>query len=272
LRQKRDAAFSNWRAFACFWRKPPAGLIVAATLGAHLGYYTLITGGDHFEFRVYSYLIPLIFVSFAGMLDRLGIGGARAHAAMAAFILCSLPIPWTHWALSQRLTTRQQTFHMKVAVSPHLPGPLRWYGEWFDGVQFWLIDRFACTRHQEHKICHLWQVASYPPRSVGAQVPRDGFPVLVEMAVGVPAWVLPKVNVLDYWGLNDYVVARAPLPQVEARTMAHSRKPPPGYFEAFQPNVKLLAGRRIGIEPRLQPLTTEAIRRIEAEWIGRVSR
>jgi hypothetical protein len=46
-------------------------LLVAATLAAHLAYYTFIVGGDHFEYRVYSALPPLVLLSGAWIVDRL---------------------------------------------------------------------------------------------------------------------------------------------------------------------------------------------------------
>jgi len=53
------------------------------------------------------------------------------------------------------------------------------------------------------------------------------------------------------------------------RSMAHERRPPAGYFEAFAPNV-VVAGGVAKAVPRAVPLTAERIRAIEAEWRQKV--
>jgi len=49
------------------------------------------------------------------------------------------------------------------------------------------------------------------------------------------------------------------------RMMAHECRPPPGYVEQFQLNVKVLPDRVI-IKPRSEPMTADRIRQIEREW------
>lgn len=53
------------------------------------------------------------------------------------------------------------------------------------------------------------------------------------------------------------------------RRMAHERKPPPGYVQAFDPNVTVVNGA-ISVRQRATPLTADRIRAIEAEWRSRV--
>ncbi len=53
-------------------------------------------------------------------------------------------------------------------------------------------------------------------------------------------WVLPQVAIIDRFGLNDKVVARSPTSTPPKRKMAHERRPPSGYVDCFQPNVRVL--------------------------------
>lgn len=205
------------------------------------------------------------------MLNTAAFKTKTSIVLFVTFILLSYPIPWTHWALTRHLKTREETYHMKVSVSERWPSPIRWYAEIFDELQFWLIDRWVCVRHQEHKIFHLWYSTLFPSRTEGMLLPSDHYPVLVIASVGMPSWSLPKINIIDYWGLNDYVIARNPSKPVGIRLMGHERKPPKGYVECFKPNAKLYSGqRRIVIFERNKKLTADDIIECEREWGQRV--
>jgi arabinofuranosyltransferase len=91
-------------------------------------------------------------------------------------------------------------------------------------------------------------------------VQDDAYPVATEASVGVLGWVLPHVNIIDRYGLNDYVIARNQ--QITGDLMAHFRSPPPGYLECFRPNVAIRNGH-VTILPRDVPLTADDIRRCE---------
>jgi arabinofuranosyltransferase len=56
------------------------------------------------------------------------------------------------------------------------------------------------------------------------------------------------------------------------RRMAHERRPPPGYVEAFEPNVEVDDRGVVTVRPRATPMTAERIRAIEAEWRRKVER
>ena len=73
---------------------------------------------------------------------------------------------------------------------------------------------------------------------------------------------MPHVHIIDTLGLNDYVIARSA--STEERLMAHSRKPPEGYVEAFQPNVKARGYAEPQFATRVVPLSDADIERIEA--------
>jgi arabinofuranosyltransferase len=244
--------------------------IPAAVLAAHWLYYTFFVGGDHFEYRVYSHLVPLAFITFVWMLDRLDLRRSVCLVLLLAFVLFSIPVGWTHWALTRNLDTREQTHKLFVPVADHWPGPLRWYGRAFDAQQAWLTAHYVCTRHQEHKINCEFLRSVFPPREEGAALPRAGFPVFAFGAVGVVSWVMPEINIIDTHGINDFVIARTPVEPGIFRMMGHDRMPPEGYVECFRPNVEIMQGRQVIVHPREKPLTADEIIECEHRWMRSV--
>ncbi len=250
-------------------------LICTATILVQLSYYTFIIGGDHFEYRVYSFTPILILVSFIAMLSKLSIKSSQALTSLLAFMMLSLPIPWTHWLYSQQATTRLDTYRLSIELAPKLPRALRWYGGLFDNAQSWLIERSVCMRHQEHKIFAMHLSRLFPPRELGLSLQSPDYPVHAMSSVGVAAWTLPHVNFIDKLGLNDYVIARMPVHLANnisiynprgLRQMAHDRRAPMGYIESFQPNI-LREDGGISILNRDTPLTAEKIAALEEHWI-----
>ena len=246
------------------------------TVVAHLGYYTLVVGGDHFEYRVYSYLVPLIFISFAWLTNVAQLHTRSAVTLLVCFVLFSFPLPWTHWYLSHERTTRRDTVEMFVPVAPSFPPGLSTYARSFDSLQAWLIQHFVCMRHQEHKIAYeWWSETVIPTREVGQKLrlPDGDFPILVlPGGAGSTAWVLPHINIIDLHGLNDRVIGRVPRDPERPRRMAHSRVAPPGYIEAFAPNTRILAGKKIVVEKRERAIVADDIREIERIWLERTKR
>lgn len=221
-----------------------ASSIVGLTITAHMGYYTFLIGGDHFEFRVYSHLIPLIMVSFVWMLAALRLRPAAATTLLALFVLLSWPIPWAHWIESQRYTSRETTGFFKISVaeviSRQMPATPAWllnYIRFYDEQQFWLISHAIGMRHQEHKIFHRYLVEVIPPRGTPPFTTGEGYLVTVGNSVGVLAWSRPWANVIDTFGLNDYVIARNPQLRPHG-FLAHERQPPPGYLGCFAPELE----------------------------------
>lgn len=249
---------------------------VIFALVAHFLYYTIVIGGDHFEYRVYSHLIPLIFISFLWILNSLPINAGQATLTCCLFIVLSWPIPWIHWAASHKLSSRKLTSAMKTSVAdtvsetfPHTPNLILGYLRAFDATQFWLIDHLVCVRHQEHKVACLSQRNHLPDRAQGMQLSAAGYPVLTVDASGMVSWVLPKIYMLDVMGLNDYVVAR----NADLRKdtgMAHERQPPAGYVECFDPNVNVI-GKQVTIRERSSALTPEKIAKCEQSYAALVS-
>ncbi len=235
-------------------------------LSAHVAYYTAIVGGDHFEYRVFSHLVPLILVSFLWFLNQSRLGPRWCVAWFATFLLISLPVPWTHWQLSQQWSRRGVGLRGVVRIAEAWPVPIQWYARWFDDTQDWLTRHYVCLRHHQHKVDLLHLQSIFPSRSEGEQLPARDFPVFPYSAVGYAAWVLPTVNIIDTHGLNDYVVARAEPPTTARRLMAHQRVAPPAYVNCFRPNVRLSAGGSITIAERSVPFGESDIRRCEESW------
>ncbi len=244
--------------------------ICILTLVAHVSYYTFIVGGDHFEYRVYSHLLAPGFVGLVWLANQSRLRGRTVTLLLAAQIALALPLPWSHWARTRHLQTRETTRRMRVAVAPHWPPVLREYARLFDGLQAWLIEHWVCVRHQEHKVNQEYLVTLYPSRAEGEQLPAGGFPVHAFQAVGVASWTLPHVNVIDLLGLNDWVIARTPVDAARLRGMAHERRAPDGYADCFEPNVFLAPGGGVRITVRPTAMSAGAIEACEQTWRDRV--
>jgi arabinofuranosyltransferase len=241
-----------------------ARLAVVGALVAHAGYYTLIIGGDHFEYRVYAHLVPLLWVALVALVAVVARRPAVAFALVGLQLALSLPIPWTHYAATRNLESRAETHVLIKPVAPLFPSVLRPLVRPFDELQAWLIERHVGMRHQEHKVFRWAQSGFYPRREDGEAVSGEGIPVLDLGTVGVPGWVLPHVAIIDTFGLNDRVVARGPRRNGDGeRKMAHDRAPPKGYVACFRPNVSI-RDRQVVIRPRT--LTPEQVRRCEERF------
>jgi arabinofuranosyltransferase len=240
---------------------------VAVALFLHAGYYTFVIGGDHFEYRVYSHLVPLLWISFFWM-----IGKANFRPELTIGIVCiavglSWPVPWSHFVLSRDRLTREQTLMMRVPVAPSWPVAVRWYARLFDNSQAWLISHFLCVRQEEHSICSSWWMQDMlPSRNEGEKIGGEEFPVMAAGGgIGGLGWVLPHVNFIDCYGLNDYVVARSAVVRSRDRLMAHDRVAPEKYVQAFRPNVALEPGK-VTVAVKDHPLTESEIMAIETKW------
>jgi arabinofuranosyltransferase len=253
----------------------PTKAVVCLTVLAHVLYYTIVIGGDHFEYRVFSQLVLLIFITFLWLLNALRLPAKLAAPLFSLFIVLSWPVPWFHWSVTHNLNTRRQTYYMTGSLArvlqknvPWTPGFVLSYLRAFDKMQFWLIEHSVCMRHQEHKIFYIYQTQILPSREEGLKL-DTGYPVTQATSVGVVSWVLPKVNIIDTMGLNDYVVARNPELRLPIQ-MAHERKPPKGYVECFSPNV-VFSPKHAAIKPRGEELTAERIVQCEQEYAALVA-
>ncbi len=253
--------------FAIWNRQVPSAslLVVVAVAAIHVGYYTFVIGGDHFEYRVYSWFVPLLYVSAVALAASLGDRPWVVYGAVFAFVGLGLPIPWTHWARTHEMNSRRATHVLVVPVADAFPEPVRSAVARWDGLQSWLIAHHVGMRHQEHAVFGRNRAARLPTRAEGEIVPWEpGHPVIADGAVGVLGWVLPNVAIIDTFGLNDRVVARTVRTDTHGeRLMAHDRAAPPGYVECFAANVTL-KDHVVTVSPRSMELTDDAIRRCES--------
>ena len=248
---------------------------VLTALGGQFFYYTVIIGGDHFEYRVYSQLILLAAVSFVWMLNRLELSVRSTVIVFGVFIVLSWPLPWIHWAITHNIEGRRRSVVLRASVVraiqkqfPATPTILLAYPAAFDRLQDWLIGHYVCMRHQEHRNFYLYLRETMPSRADGLQLPATGYPVHVASSVGYVSWVLPRVNIIDVLGLNDYVAARNP-DITSFIIMAHERRPPDGYIECFAPNVDFNKDH-FTISERAIPLTPEKIVACEQRFAAQV--
>ena len=267
-------------------------MVVAGALVAHSAYYVLIAGGDHFEYRVFVHWIVLAMPLLLCLCDLAGRSARTTAVVGVAALLASLPIPWTHWSLTKDLYTRRETQKMRVPVAPHLPQLLLPITATFDALQEWMIPKSIGMRHQEHKVFFLAQSKLYPSRQallagardqggawiLARQRPESGalqldhsgsvdaalnsLPVHMAAAVGVAAWVMPDVAILDIHGLNDAVIAKQGRLRPRGRQLAHDRLPPDDYLSCFSPNVWLQWIRMDETTGQLQLINTRKTARL----------
>lgn len=241
----------------------PGRVLVLLVLVGHFAYYTLLVGGDHFEYRVYAHLLLPLGAGFLVLLSRLELRPAAAWLLLALLFAASLPIPWVHHVRTRGIEGREATVFLRQPVADAFPAPLRPAVALFDELQAWLIEHGACVRHREHQVFHEYQLERTPPRTVTrlARFPEN--PVATAYSVGVPGWMFPDLAIIDLYGLNDRVIARHPPPPGEKRVMAHERRPPPGYAECFEPLLLFKDGVHAHVPPRSRALTADRIRACE---------
>lgn len=243
-------------------------LAVVAFASGLLGYYGLIVGGDHFEFKVFHTLVPLYWAAVAWALGRAVRGGSRRRRALAstfalALVVASWPIAWGHHLATRGLTSRQETFKLRHAMAPHMPGFLRGYVGVFDAFQSELIDRFYGMRHREHATFFQWKLGEIPDRAPQPFDPSNPDVALVG-EVGLLGYRFPSVAVIDVFGLNDRFIARYRRSERKNRRVGHEGHPPPGYLEGFDANV-VIEHARVKRRPHKRPLTPARIAAVEAK-------
>jgi arabinofuranosyltransferase len=254
--------------------RPPlddlAPAVAIATLFGQVAYYVLLIGGDHFEFRIFHHLVPLLVLSLPWMSDRLAIRPSRSLALLGVMIAFGLAIPWIHWAHTKDLPTREDTKKLRYKVAPHFPLPVRWYASAFDDMQDFLIGRFVGLRHPTHKTFLEFQTTRFPTREEGLALPDEGFPVFHHISVGYPGWVMPTIPMIDDFGLSDRIIASSKPREVRPyrRFMAHDRRAPPGYIQCFDPNVTVAPDGKVTIAPRATPMTADRIVACETKFLA----
>ncbi|MBM4358684.1 MAG: hypothetical protein FJ096_11325 [Deltaproteobacteria bacterium] len=239
-------------------------LVVSGFALGLVGYYGLVVGGDHFEFKVFHALVPLYWL---GLSWAMASAAQRSKARGAALgfgvllVLASWPIAWGHHLATRGMTSRDATFKLRHAMAPYAPSALRGYVGAYDAMQATLIDRFYGMRHREHAAFFQWKLREIPDVA-----PKPFNPLNPDVAlvgeVGLLAYRYPSVAVIDVFGLNDRFIARYKRSERRSRRVGHEAIPPPGYLEAFEANIVIEAGKERR-RRRKRPLTPERVVGIE---------
>ena len=241
-------------------------LVVIAFVAGLLGYYGLVVGGDHFEFKAFHCIVPLYWV---GVAWALGVAWAptmrrRVFTLVTAAVLVttSWPIAWGHHFLTRALTSRRDTFKLRYAMAPYAPVFLRGYVGAYDAMQASLIDAFYGMRHREHAAFFTWKLGEIPDAP-----PRPFDPANPDVAlvgeVGLLAYRYPSVAVIDVFGLNDRFIARYRRTERRHQRIGHNAVPPPGYLQGFDANV-VIENNIVTRRSHKVPLTPARIAAIEA--------
>ena len=234
------AAWARWRE-----RRDLAYALPLLIIALHAVYLARI-GGDHFGLRPLDFYWPLLALPAADGLARVGgalgrlLGrwrvGARAADGRLWAVALFLPVLLYAGAIQGALF--RDTFHR----TPN-SAPIRdWRPAWLPpapglpalvGLSTKLreatIARYSGNRLVPTGLHRHRPWEAYEDMDRGL-IPDDAV-ALVKPAGGKP-YYLPDLRFVDYYGLNDRVIARNPVtvPNSERR-LAHDRFPPPGYLE-----------------------------------------
>ncbi len=198
------AAHDTWRhrtsLLATTMRRMPA----FAALGAiviHVGYYVYQVGGDHFEYRVLSQLVPIGWLSLAAMGAQLM---PRVWPTIALLVVTFLASTagWLHLWIS-----RDMPMNGVTPLADRVPAVLRPIWRWHDSLQMFLHIHFVGMRCNQIAAALAHFQTRYPPRGDFNTDPGD-IAVQIDAVVGTTGWYLRDVAIIDWLGLNDWVVAR----------------------------------------------------------------
>jgi hypothetical protein len=180
-----------------------------ATLVTALGYYLLRVGGDHFEYRVLSHLVPLSTLAVAAMTLRITASRWVPLASVLALGAAST-FGWFHLAL-----TATHPAPRYAPMAPRMPAWTHPIVRVYDRHQAWLQTQFVCLRCSQHAMVLASMFRGLPVRQ---RLPNDPADLMVHdvASAGYIAWSLPDVAILDGHGLNDWVTARWPLHERQA--------------------------------------------------------
>ncbi len=249
-------------------------VVAVSCLAAQVWYYTFLVGGDHFEWRVFSHLPPMLLLSVVYFLRIINLTPLRSALLFALVVVIAMPIPWTYHFAEKEISQLEEKETLYITVGDKLPFFMRPLAAMQDNLQSWLKDHLICVRWREHQLFFNSMVDNFPLRSL--EVPSDAgqFPVAAVSTVGVTGWVLPKVSVIDAYGLNDYVIARYRGQAHTDRKMAHDRTPPDNYLSSYMPNVFIAKGGKVVYYKRSPQfeLTAEKIKALDSYWVAKIIR
>jgi arabinofuranosyltransferase len=258
-----------WAIFGAQGRPHGARLAAALWPGAGIAAFLLLwVGGDHFEFRPLLFLIPPAALGLAWAGDRLP--RWAAWTAAAAFLLGGLVLPWARYFASPPVDPGREIHFLEQPLAPLGPAWTRPYLGMTDQLQAQLVDHYDAVRVREHQAFAAYQLASLTPLAALDPARLGQLPVVLEGSVGVLSWVLPGVRIVDYFGLNNYVIAHAGY-YSPVYMMAHTTSPPDGYVASLRPLFQVV--RRpgqvgLGGAPSTDPERPQKVADLERRYVA----
>ena len=209
------ASYWLWRSLRRVGRQLPTVLdqhlptvAVVAAFTAHAGYYIVRVGGDHFEYRVLSHLVPLGAIA----AKRLALDAMRTTRGAVVWLLMlalTSSVGWLHLWL-----TRDMGPNGLWPIANRCPAIVQPLVRHYDRLQGWLHLHFVGLRCNQHARALERMQAELPARGTASSAPND-LAVHQARAVGWRGWILNDCAILDLHGLNDWVVAHAPAVAVD---------------------------------------------------------
>ena len=232
------AAWMRWRE-----RRDLAYALPLLIIALHAAYLARI-GGDLYDWRPLDFYWPLLALPAADGLARIGraagrlLGrwefGARAADGRLWAVVLFLPVLFYAGAIQGALfpcvayPTEEAILWRPgwVPPAPGMPALVDLSSKlrgttWDEQLGHRQIGAFARGQRQKYEAYEDMQRGLIPDDAVA----------LVKSA-GVKPYYLPDLTFVDYYGLNDRVIARNPVAHPNSeRKVAHDRSPPPGYLE-----------------------------------------
>lgn len=101
-----------------------------------------------------------------------------------------------------------------------------------------LFRQYIGMRFSRHRDIAAQWIAEYQPYENMERgiIPDDA--IMLTVALGINFYYIPELRAIDRHGLTDYTVARTPVHQPNSRrSIAHDRRPPPGYLKERGVNI-----------------------------------
>ena len=213
----------------------------------HMAYVARV-GGDHFEWRPLDPYWPLLAVPAAAGIVHVGLMASRGLRRLVPFasrhplatargcaVALFLPVLLYSNAMQAAFLFNVARIYPVTGESDEesagllagVPGMPALVDMANDANDLMAKPRVAIRAQFMWQMTARWIRQWRPYENVRGIVPDDA--VALRYAVGVMPYYLPDLEVVDGHGLTDATIARNPVPPDRRRSMAHDRRPPPGY-------------------------------------------
>ncbi|MCA8964847.1 MAG: hypothetical protein KDC48_08165 [Planctomycetes bacterium] len=182
-------------------------VVVVGTWSGYVGYYGMVVGGDHFAWRPFAHLLPLMFLSTCWLASAIGWRTRTALPLLAVFAVLANGFGW--W-FERKIEGREKDGF--VRASTRLPAPLAGWFSTYDRCRAWLRLHYVALPRGLHAVTSRDLLRLLPERRAGqvAGLGRGERGVYRTVAAGVVSWALADIAIIDAVGLNDWIVARHP--------------------------------------------------------------